>query len=389
MKITIVTDHFLPRIGGAEYASHCLATALTERGHRVTVLAPETNLGCPVTGYKVVRHINSRFISSNITRILAIKKNGKHNKPDIIHAQLLFPAGCGIFPYAQATNTPLIVSPQGADIHSYKPLSYGLLNNPRYEYKIQKFLSNLNAVTYSSRLMKKLLIDNGFQGRHFYYLPNGTSVSCFQHEKRQYFRNSFNFPENEIAIITISRHTPIKGLSLLIQALQRLPSDLPNWRAVIAGSHVEHLEGEICDAGLKNKIQLIPNLPFEYDRNGIPVIPSVAIANLLTASDIYAAPALSGGFELSSADAIAAGLPTVIFDQNGSKDIIEDSKSGLVVTTGDIDAFSHALSVLIRQHSLRAIMRSNALTSSVALDWKSIGQKTEQIYQSILTNQTQ
>lgn len=387
MNIAIVTDHFLPRIGGAEYASHCLASALTNRGHKVTIIAPEMKVKPIVTNYKVVRYINSRFFPSILARAFAIGKFSKNDKPDIIHAQLLTPAGSEIFSYARYTNTPLIVSPQGADIHTFAPMNYGLLLNSKYQKKIKKLLKRLNAVTYSSRLMKQLLLDNGFHGKHLFYLPNGTFVSRFYHEQRQFFRQTFNFPEDSVIITSVSRHSLIKGLSFLVQSLQLLPNDLPSWRAVIAGSNVENLRNEIEKYDLSDKVQLMPNLPFEFDRDDIPIIPSPTIANLLTASDIYAAPALSGGFELSSADAIAAGLATIIFDENGSKDIIEDANAGIVVPTGDIKAFSTALAKIIKDHSLRNKMRSNALLVASNLDWGAIAQKTEQIYQAILEKQ--
>lgn len=353
MKIAIVTDHFLPRVGGAEYASHCLAAALTDRGHEVTVIAPDLKVSEIVTRYKIIRSINSRFFSSTLSCAFAVKKLKGNRKPDIIHAQLLFPAGKKILPYAQYANIPLLVSPQGADIHTFAPMNYGLLLQNKYQYKVKRILRRLNAVTYSSRLMKQLVIDNGFHGKHLHYLPNGTFTSYFFHNKRQQFRDFFKFPNNSIIITTVSRHSPIKGLSLLIQALRRLPSDLPEWHAIIAGSNVDKLTDEIHEAGLLNRVRLMANLPFEYDGNNIPIIPSPTIANLLVASDIYAAPALSGGFELSSADAIAAALPTVIFDENGSKDIIEDTNAGIVVPTSDIDAFSRALATIIRDYPLR------------------------------------
>ncbi|MCE7915787.1 MAG: glycosyltransferase family 1 protein [Nitrosomonas sp. PRO4] len=387
MKIAIVTDHFLPRVGGAEYASHCLAAALTERGHEVTVIAPDLKVSEIVTRYKIIRSINSRFFSSTLSCAFAIKKLKKNSKPDIIHAQLLFPAGKKIFPYTQYTNIPLIVSPQGADIHTFAPMNYGLLLQHGYQRKIKKLLGKLNAVTYSSRLMKQLIVDNGFHGKHLHYLPNGTFTSYFFHDERQRFRDLFKFPNDSIVITAVSRNSPIKGLSLLIQALRRLPSDLPEWHAIIAGSNVEKLTDEIHESGLLNKVRLMANLPFEYDSNNIPIIPSPTIANLLVASDIYAAPALSGGFELSSADALAAGLPTVIFDENGSKDIIEDTNAGIVVPTGDIDAFSCALATIIRDYPLRCAMRSNALASASNLDWHMIAQQAEQIYNNILTTQ--
>lgn len=387
VKIAIVTDHFLPRIGGAEYASHCLATALADRGHQITVVAPQLKKNEPKTNYSIIRYINNRFFPSVLARSIAVATSGIFHKPDIIHAQLIAPAGIGIFPYSRFMNIPLLVSPQGADIHTFPAMNYGLLLNPKYQFKIESLLKRLDAVTYSSRLMKKLLYVHGFRGNHAYYLPNGTVTGRFHHQRRQQLRRSFGFADDSVVIVAVSRYSPIKGLVQFVQALNRLPSNLPRWQAVIAGSNVQNLAPQIEEAGLTAKVRLIPNLPFEFDDSGIPIIPSPAIADLLIASDIYAAPALSGGFELSSADAIAAGLATVIFDENGSKDFIEDTSAGIVVPTNDIAAFANALSTIIINKQLRSTMHHNALLAAPALDWKAIAQSVELIYQSILTTQ--
>lgn len=385
MKIAIVTDHFLPHIGGAEYASHCLATALTDRGHQVVVVAPQVKMVEPKTNYAIIRYINSRFFPPVLARYLALATARDVCKPDIIHAQLIAPAGIGIFPYAKFMNIPLLVSPQGADIHTSLVMNYGLLLNPKYRSKIESLLKRLDAVTYSSRLMKKLLHTHGFRGDHAYYLPNGTVTARFHHQQRQQLRRALGFADDSVVIVTISRHSPIKGLAQLVQALGHLPPNVPPWQVVIAGSNVQNLASHINEVGLTDKVRLMSNLPFEFDDCGIPIIPAPAIAELLTASDIYAAPALSGGFELSSADAIAAGLATVIFDENGSKDFIEDATAGIVVPTHDIAAFANALATLIRDEQLRFTMRQNALLASPTLDWKAIAHSVEMIYQSILT----
>jgi glycosyltransferase involved in cell wall biosynthesis len=388
MKVLILSDHYLPGIGGAEFATHSLADALSRRGHAVMVMAPAlADRSREVRArYGIVRYFYPRFVSPSLIKAFGLLRQQALAGIDVVHAQLLYPAGYQAVLYRRLSKTPLVISPQGADIHTYAPLNYGLLLRPEYRKRIVQALKYADALTYSSDLMRDALEELGYGARHCSYLPNGTVLARFDPSVRASVRERLGLDRATTVFVTVSRHSPIKGLPLLLEALTRLRDEAIPWHSIIAGSNVHLLEESVRELGLAERVTLISNLPIEYDADGIPVSPSAEIADLLVASDVYVAPALSGGFELSSADALAAGLPTVIADENGSRDIVERCDAGIVFRTGDVEGLAGAMRRLLCQEETRARMRRNALDAAVRLDWDAIAGETESIYERVISD---
>ncbi len=385
MKILLVSDHYLPRIGGAEFATHCIADSLTRRGHDVTVMAPDLGDRTDLkTRYRVVRYSCPRYIPPPLVKMLGLGRRYIRERFDVVHAQLLYPAGYESTWFTRLSGVPLVISPQGADIHTYEPMGYGLLLNPLFRKRTELAVRRADALTYSSPLMRENLRTLGNDLSNCWYLPNGTIVSRFDHSRRGELRRSLGVPESTTLFVTVSRHSPIKGLSLMLGALAGMKDAAGEWHAIVAGSNVQKLAGEIAEAGLRDRITLVSDIPVERDSDGIPICPAREIAELLTASDIYVAPALSGGFELSSADAMAAGLPTIIADENGGKDVVERYGAGIVFPTGDVDALRQAMLRLHCEQDERGAMRERALGAAGNLDWDAIAAGAEEIYRNVI-----
>lgn len=73
------------------------------------------------------------------------------------------------------------------------------------------------------------------------------------------------------------------------------------------------------------------------------------ILRFLSAGDIYAFPSLYEGFPVAPIEAMACGLPLVAASASGIPDILEgvEAAGGLIVPTGDVHAFAHALGYLL------------------------------------------
>ena len=63
----------------------------------------------------------------------------------------------------------------------------------------------------------------------------------------------------------------------------------------------------------------------------------------LRAASLYAHPAYEDGFAYAPAEALVGGVPVIVSEDTGMKDLIDSPRAGLVVPTGDLDALTAAI----------------------------------------------
>ena len=76
----------------------------------------------------------------------------------------------------------------------------------------------------------------------------------------------------------------------------------------------------------------------------------------LARSDVFVLPSLWEGLPGSVLEAMAAGLPVVGTDVNGTREVVVAGETGLLVPPDDVDALTDALERLFADASLRREM---------------------------------
>ena len=78
------------------------------------------------------------------------------------------------------------------------------------------------------------------------------------------------------------------------------------------------------------------------------------------AADCFVFPSYREGFPNTVLEAGAMGLPSVVTDINGSREIIENGKNGLIVPSKDAEALAEAMSRMVEDVDMRQLMARNA-----------------------------
>jgi glycosyltransferase involved in cell wall biosynthesis len=122
-----------------------------------------------------------------------------------------------------------------------------------------------------------------------------------------------------------------KGVPLLIDAVRRLPySDM-----------TLHLLGGWATRGMRRYVQkACAEDPRITHGPGDP-LPHLRSARL------YVHPAYEDGFAYAPAEAAACGVPLIVTEDTGMKDLI-DGRTGLIVRTGDLGELMHAIDAAYR-----------------------------------------
>ena len=90
------------------------------------------------------------------------------------------------------------------------------------------------------------------------------------------------------------------------------------------------------------------------------VLEEIEIAQLLTAADVFAWPAINEAFGMAILEAHRHGLPVVAGYTDGVAATVADTQTGFLTPAGDPVSFAKAISSLIQDASIRAQMAKNA-----------------------------
>lgn len=151
----------------------------------------------------------------------------------------------------------------------------------------------------------------------------------------------------------VGRITRDKGINELVEAFVRLHREHPCTRLVLVGRFEEGLDP--VEPSTKTLI--------EQAENGIEAVGEKRGDDLLAyyaASDCYVQPSYREGFPNTVLEAGAMGLPCIVTDINGSREIIINRQNGLIVPSKDVDALHDAMAEMMTNSSARAYMAKNA-----------------------------
>ena len=134
--------------------------------------------------------------------------------------------------------------------------------------------------------------------------------------------------------------TPHKGQDILIEALNLLKQQgIVNYQLDVIGDGEsrEQLERQVAKLGLKDKVSMLGQRDRAY------------IYEHLKDYDLFVLPSRSEGFGLSVAEAMCAGLPVLVCDQEGAMDVIDGGRLGKSFKTGDSKSLAERIAEFLEK----------------------------------------
>lgn len=387
MNILILTDHFFPNIGGGEFAAHFWAKYLALRGHRVIIPLTEKI-------YPKIKHMTFNyelhFYKSypyiyNWLKYRAIVSLHKKIRFDVIHANFLYPPGEMGIHLQKKLNVPCFATAQGADIKVYPPLNYGNLLNPKTVRKTRRVLREAAGLIYTCEDIKHLMLELGANPERMFYAVSGSPYEEIVSGERQRIRNRIGIRDDELMFVLVSRNSKIKGMHLMIDAVEQLSHQYRNFKVVIIGLETEKLQAPVEQRGLTKYFHIVGEVPVETDPvTHIPRMPSQAIIDHLCAADVFISPALSGGFELSAMDAMSAGLAVILSDNIGNKDLVTNGVNGFVYENNNPTAIASSMANLLKDIPATRAMGTYNKKMAADYSWAKVAEAYENAYKAVL-----
>lgn len=156
----------------------------------------------------------------------------------------------------------------------------------------------------------------------------------------------------KFTFLFVGRIVKDKGINELIEAFVRLYHDNPFIRLILVGP---------CEDNLDPISQESRQIIDTYD-DIIPVgmKSGVDLLAYYAASDCFVMPSYREGFPNTVLEAGAMGLPSIVTDINGSREIIMDGVNGMVVPPHDTDGLYHAMGAMLKSRIDRENMAGMA-----------------------------
>lgn len=373
MQIALLTFNFWPRRAGIEYVVHDLATELHRTGHQVTVFAPRlrerfqeiehayglVRFGLPLPG--AFRSGLNRFA---LRRIFATQQRGRPFDVVNVHSAYL-PASYAI-DLKRSFGVPVVVTCHGHDIQRDAATGYGVRLGARADRIVCRNLRAADRVVAISAAVQDELM-RIVPPERIACLPNGVRVDAAGVAQAGVLRRH-GVPDGMI-VLAVGRNHAKKQFDVGLRAFRVLALDVPDARFVHIGRGGPALAALAAALGLGDRFHALG----ELDRDDV--------AAAYREADIFLLPSAVESFGLVTVEAMAAGLPCVVTDAPGSRDLVEHGRTGLLAPIGDVAALGAALLELAGDPARRrALGRAGRQTAAARYGWPAVARSYVDVY---------
>ena len=140
-----------------------------------------------------------------------------------------------------------------------------------------------------------------------------------------------------------------KGYSDLLRVASKILPVIPNLQVVIIGEGPE-----------RQRLQTIADELGIADRVSMPGLLQSEISELLPAFDVFMMTSLYEGVPATLAESMRSGLPSVVTDAGGIREMIDNGVTGIMAKLGDFESLCEAVVRLAQDPQLRDSMGARA-----------------------------
>ncbi len=320
MRIVQVSPFFFPHAGGVESHVRALAAEFAREGHEVTVVTSRYDASLPESeefeGYRILR-ARTRAVWYNTPLDTGVGRIVGGLAADVVHVHYPPPLTAYFALRALRSRSTPVCLTYHCDL--YLPGVVGRLMTGAYHRfflpptfrRVNRFIVHTQSYGRTSTALRN---------RPLEIIPSSVDLDRFRPgldgtEVRQRLAL-----EDRRVIAFTGRLVPHKGIDALLRALAALPADVV-LLVVGRGPTLPNLTSLARRLGVEDRVRFCPN------------VSDAELPRFLRAADLFVFPSQNRleGFGLAVAEAMAAGLPVVIADMPGVREVIEPGEEGLLV----------------------------------------------------------
>jgi glycosyltransferase involved in cell wall biosynthesis len=218
------------------------------------------------------------------------------------------------------------------------------------------FYGQLDTVFVNSEEYRQSWIKRGFEPEKLKILPRGLDTELFNPRQRDpQFWDRFGKSNGAVRLLYVGRISREKDLDVLAEAYRKLRADqVPVQLSVVGhGPYAKELASNLPDALFTGSLH------------------GQELAAAYASADIFVFPSTTDTFGNVIIEAQASGVPVIVSDSGGPKELVENEANGLVTKSHDVQDFARAIRTLVNDPERRQQMGKKARDSVVSRTWPS------------------
>jgi glycosyltransferase involved in cell wall biosynthesis len=358
LKICLISDWYLPRIGGLELQMRDLAVELKRAGHTVEVV-------CSTPGPSELDGIRIHRLSESVLpRLATVWKPG-----EVDRVASLFRRGRYDVVHCHTAFSPLSLI--GAKVADMLGIPTVLTEHSVLKGAGGRMLAAVNRFAAWTRWPDVLTAVSSYVADEMHrvsrrpveILPNGVRL------------DEWDLPNDDRGVTTVAtvmRFTPRKRPLDVVRAIPRVHAAVPESmrpRFVMVGDgpEMEKVQREADRLGVRAYL----DLPGWQQR--------AEVKQILARASLFVLPTSKEALSIATLEALAAGLPAVAMNHGGVGDIVTHGKEGFLAA--DYDAWVEHIVALCRDEALRHRMANATRAAAARFSWPRILERHLEIYE--------
>lgn len=360
LRIALISDCYVPRLGGIEMQVHDLARNLVAAGHEVVVI---TTTGGPdvVDGVRVIR-IDVPLLPFDIpfTRgaFRGVADALVSERVDVahFHGGVVSPLAYVSARAAQRAGIPVVITLHC--IWSYATPVFWAIDKVTRWGRWPVVLSAVSEVAVAP--VRRIAADDAT----VVVLPNGI-------ENELWGTDPAPRDPSVVTIVSVMRLAPRKRPMHLLRMIKDVRDRTPrsiDVRLIVIGDGPElpQLEKYVRENGLTDTVSLVGRRTREE------------IREIYEGADVFVAPANLESFGIAALEARCAGLPVVAKARTGIREFVTHEREGLLATT-DTD-MARELTRIVNDAELRGRIAEHNRTTPSPVDWGDVVEHNVEAY---------
>ena len=379
MNIVMLTNTYLPHVGGVARSVEAFTREYRRRGHNVLVVAPEFAEKIPdekdVVRIPAIQNFNGSDFSVALPLSGELTDRLDAFEPDIVHSHHPFLLGMTALRIARGRELPLIFTHHTLyeRYTHYVPADSDALR--RFVIELATRYGNLASLVFApSESIASLLRQRGVT-TPIAVVPTGVQLENYQNGNGTRAREQYGIPASAYVVGHLGRLAAEKNLEFLSSAVVEFMQRNENTHFLVVGtgSMTPVIEKVFESHGLEDRLHMPGTLQGEAQRDAY------------SAMDVFAFASTSETQGMVLTEAMAAGVPVVALDASGCREVVEDRINGRLVLKHCEREMIGALQWMFDQPAeVRASMQREALQTADNYSMENCAKSALAHYQSLV-----